>query len=187
MDMRWLAGDTPRLATAMPAPPTDRIALADGRSVTVRPLQAQDADAEQHFVRSLSPGSRVLRFHLGIRELSPETLRALTQIDQRRHVAVVAQGDEDPEAIVADARYVLLDDGDEAEFAIAVADEWQGAGLGRQLMAWLMQHARRNGVRALFGDVLHDNHRMIAMVRDAGGRFVRHPGDATLTRARFVL
>jgi acetyltransferase len=129
----------------------------------------------------------MLRFHLGIRELSPQTLRALTQVDQRRHVAVVAQSDEDPDAIVADARYVLLDDGDEAEFAIAVADEWQGAGLGSQLMAWLMQHAKRHGVRALFGDVLHDNNRMIAMVRERGGRLVRHPGDATLTRARFLL
>ncbi len=182
MDMRWL---TAPHRVRLPAPPDDRLELNDGRRVSLRPLTPQDADAEQHFVRSLSTASRVRRFHIGIRELSPETLRALTQIDQRRHVALVAQPEDDPALIVADARYVLLDDSDEAEFAIAVADEWQGAGLGGQLVQRLLEHARRHGVRALFGDVLHDNHRMIAMVREAGGRFVRHPGDATLTRARF--
>jgi acetyltransferase len=187
MDMRWLAGieaSRPRAATP---PAGDRLALADGRRVRLRPLQAQDAAAEQRFVRGLSATSRLLRFHLGIRELSPQTLRELTHIDQRRHVAVVAVADDDPGDIVADARYVLLDDGDEAEFAIAVADDWQGAGLGGQLMAWLLQHARRHGVRSLFGDVMVDNRRMTAMVREAGGRFVRHPGDPTLTRARFAL
>lgn len=186
MDMRWLAGVEPPRTPPAEALPSDRLTLADGRSVKLRPLQARDADAEQRFVRALSPTSRLLRFHLGIRELSPQTLRELTQIDQRRHVAVVAET-EDPGVIVADARYVLLDDRDDAEFAIAVADEWQGAGLGRQLMAWLLRHAQQHGVHSLFGDVLLDNHRMIAMVREAGGRFVRRPGDPMLARARFAL
>lgn len=180
----------PLFVPRYPAELIDRLWLADGRSVVVRPVLPQDADAEQLFVRGLSTNSRVLRFHLGIRELAPDLLRSMTQIDYRRHVAVVAQsddGDSDEPVIVADARYVLQDDSDEAEFAIAVADAWQGAGLGRQLMASLMQHARRHGVRRLVGDVLHGNGRMIKMVRSAGGRFVRHPGDATLTRATFTL
>jgi GNAT superfamily N-acetyltransferase len=167
----------------------DRLVLDDGRSVVVRPVLPQDADAEQLFVRGLSPSSRLRRFHIGIRELAPDLLRALTDIDQRRHVAIVAQRDDDADepAIVADARYVLQDDSSEAEFAIAVADDWQGVGLGRMLIQRLMLHARRHGVTRLVGDVLHDNARMIAMVRQSGGRLVRHPGDPTLTQARFVL
>ena len=153
----------------------ERLMLRNGEQVLIRPVRPSDADAEQVFVRSLSPTSRLLRFHLGIRELAPETLRAFTNVDERRHVAVVAQQGGPDGPIVADARYVR-DDGDDtsAEFAIAVADEWQGRGLGRHLM------------RRLWGHVLYENRRMLAMVREAGGRFV-HAGDATLTRAVFDL
>src|SRR5205814_7875087 len=73
----------------------DRLLLADGRSVVMRPVLPQDAQAEQLFVRGLSATSRVLRFHIGIRELAPDMLRALTDIDQRRHVAIVAQRDDE--------------------------------------------------------------------------------------------
>jgi acetyltransferase len=167
----------------------DRLWLNDGRSVVVRPVLPQDADAEQRFVRALSPASRARRFHFGVRELAPGLLRSLTQIDHDRHVAVVAQadGEEDTPVIVADARYVRQDDGDEAEFAIAVADEWQGSGLGHQLLERLIRHARRHGVRRLVGDVLQDNQRMMELVRKSGGRMVHHPGDATLAQAAFEL
>jgi GNAT superfamily N-acetyltransferase len=167
-------------------PQADRLWLDDGRSVALRPVGPQDADAEQGFVRALSPSSRVLRFHFGMRELAPALLRAMTEVDPQRQVAVAARDTHDGR-LVADARYVLEGDAGEAEFAIAVADDWQGAGLGRGLLLWLLDDARRRGLAVLFGDVLHDNQRMIAMVRSHGGHFVRHPGDATLTRARFDL
>jgi acetyltransferase len=170
----------------------DRVALDDGRCVVIRPVLPQDAAAEQLFVGGLSLASRQLRFHIAIRELAPDLLRSMTEIDYRTHVAVVAVAareadDGDEPVIVADARYVMTDDSSEAEFAIAVADAWQGVGLGRYLMAALTQHARRRGITRLFGDVLHGNKRMITMVREAGGHFVKHPGDATLMRARFAL
>jgi acetyltransferase len=166
---------------------TDRLTLVDGRSVVVRPIRPQDDIAEQTFVRSLSPASRLLRFHIGIHELNPRILRAMTDVDHRNHVALVAQTLGDEPKIVADARYVLLDEPGEAEFAIAVADEWQGAGLGKQLLLRLMQHARRRGLRSLIGDVLHDNQRMFAMVHAMGGRMTMNPGDATLSQARLSL
>jgi len=168
---------------------TDRLLLADGRSVVVRPIRPQDDIAEQAFVRRLSPASRLLRFHISIHELSPRTLRAMTDVDHRNHVALVAQtlGDSDGSRIVADARYVLLDEPGEAEFAIAVADEWQGVGLGKQLLQGLMQHARRRGLHSLVGDVMHDNRRMFSMVHAMGGRMTMHPGDATLSQAQLSL
>lgn len=181
--------EAPVKARGYPASLIDRFDLTDGRSVVVRPVLPQDDVAEQLFVRRLSPASRQRRFHIGIHELSPNILRAMTDIDYRNHVAVVAQstGDDDEPAIVADARYVLLDEPGEAEFAIAVSDDWQGVGLGKQLLLRLMRHARRQGLHTLVGDVLPDNERMIAMMRGLGAGVDRHPGDATLTRVRLVL
>jgi acetyltransferase len=161
----------------------DRIELNDGRRVTLAPVQPHDAPAERAFVGALSLTSRYRRFHFGLRELSPEASRAMTEIDQHHHVAFVARAGE---AIVADARYVLRDDSADAEFAIAVADDWQGAGLGRALLQRLAAHARANGVQRLFGDVLWGNPSMLALVRSLGARLRRNPGDSTVVRAEFV-
>jgi GNAT superfamily N-acetyltransferase len=170
-----------------------RLTLVDGRSVTVRPVLAFDADAEQDFVRALSAASRLRRFHFGLRELPPSLLRSMTEVDHERHVAIVAEAfDADGEpSIVADARYVRgpTEDltADEAEFAVAVADAWQGVGLGRALMRHLGRHATRQGIRRLVGDVLPDNGAMFALADALGGRLVASPNGPGVTRARFEL
>jgi len=177
-----------RVATARRDDDAVRLQLPGGERLTVRPVRPQDADAAQVFVRSLSPASRVLRFHIGIKELAPAMLRAMTDVDPARHVALVVQREGGDGALVADARYVREEgDPSTAEFAIAVADEWQGRGLGRRLLAHLVEHARAHGVRKLYGDVLHENRRMIALLREAGGRFAPVPGDARLTRGVVAL
>lgn len=165
-----------------------RLALADGRSVRLRPVQADDAHALQGFVRALSPSSRQLRFHIGLQELPPGLLRDMTAVDQRCHVALVALADagEDEPRIVAEARYVVAD-GHSAEFALAVADDWQGRGLGSALLRRLARHAARRGLQRLFGEVLRTNAVMIAMMRRLGGRFGAVPGTALLTCATLDL
>jgi acetyltransferase len=178
--------------TANAAPPDPPLlVLADGRSVVLVPVGPQDSAAQRDFVGALSPSSRYRRFHHALRELSPELARALTAIDQDRHVAFVARpaGSDGARGgrIVADVRYVLCADSAEAEFAIAISDEWQGAGLGRALMTRLSEHARARGVRRLFGDVLQGNGPMIALVRRLGGRLRHSPGDAAALRAELAL
>ena len=164
----------------------EEFALLDGRRVIVCPVRPNDAAAEQDFVSALSPASRYRRFHFGLHHLPDTLLREMTEIDQWQHVALVARPAGAPDGtIVADARYVRVADADEAEFAIMVADAWQGVGLGRDLMRRLGRHARANGVRRLFGDVLWGNQPMIELVRALGGDFQRHPTDATLVRAEF--
>jgi GNAT superfamily N-acetyltransferase len=179
---------TPFLAPAHgPRVHDDLIELNDGRCVSLAPVNPQDAAAEQAFVGGLSLTSRYRRFHFGLRELSPEASRAMTEIDQHHHVAFVARpSDDENAAIVADARYVMRADSAEAEFAIAVADEWQGAGLGRALLTRLAAHARAQGVQRLFGDVLWGNPSMLALVRSLGAQLRRNPGDSTVVRVEFV-
>ena len=166
----------------------DRIVLADGRAVVLCPVLPDDAPAEQAFVGALSAASRYRRFHVGLRELPPSLLRHLTHVDQHRHVAIVARSastDGAPGRIVADARYVLDDDGDTAEFAIAVADDWQHAGLGRELLQRLADHAQQQGVLRLHGDVLWDNLPMQHMVRALGGTLATVSRNAGMLEARF--
>ena len=172
-------------------PGHSRIDLADGRSVMLEPVRSADSAAERAFISALSLASRYRRFHFGLRELTPEQSRAMTEIDQHHHVAFVARPADaagaEAATIVADARYVMRADSADAEFAIAVADAWQGAGLGRALLLRLVAHARAHGVQHLFGDVLWGNTPMIALARRLGGKLARVPGDSTVVRAGFAL
>jgi acetyltransferase len=162
--------------------------LADGRSVDITSVRPDDCAAERAFFSALSLTSRYRRFHFGLRELSPEQARAMTALDPLHEVAFVARATAPTgeSTIVADARYVLRADSADAEFAIAVADEWQGAGLGRELLQRLAAHAYSHGVSRLFGDVLWGNNSMLALVRKLGGKIGRAGGDATIVRAEFT-
>jgi acetyltransferase len=166
----------------------DRLTLRDGRSVTLRPILPQDADAEQAFVSAMSPASRYRRFHQGISELSEGLLREFTQIDYRTHLALVAESSKDDDGtLVADARYVVNEDGTSADFAIAVADSWQGLGLGSELMQRLLRHARRAGLARLCGDVLSTNESMLGLMRRLQARITPDLEDASLQRVCFAL
>jgi acetyltransferase len=189
-------GVVPRSAPAL-APPQGRawhpgagelVVLADGRGVRVRAVQPDDAAAEQAFVATLSPTSRRRRFHGAMKQLPASVLEAMTAIDFRHHVALVAEARcaDGAARLVADARYVRDDRGD-AEFAIAVADGWQGLGLGRALLQRLGRHARLSGVATLRGSVLADNAPMLALMRSLGARLRDDLADATIVQATFPL
>jgi GNAT superfamily N-acetyltransferase len=60
---------------------------------------------------------------------------------------------------------------DRAEFAVAVADRYQGRGLGRLLLGRLVEAARPAGIRWLTGEVLANNHRMLHLLRHSGWIF----------------
>ncbi|MDM4764609.1 GNAT family N-acetyltransferase [Pelomonas sp. SE-A7] len=171
--------------------------LRPDRAVLLRAITPQDAVAEQAFVgEGLSLISRHQRFHVGLPRLSPTLLRLMIEVDQREHVALVAQelAPSDAEAsgfvaterIVADARFVRDPARpDEAEFALAVADAWQSLGLGRTLIARLATHARAQGIRALVGDVLADNRRMQVLMRGLGAQVLANPQGPQLVKVRY--
>jgi acetyltransferase len=90
------------------------------------------------------------------------------------------------ETLIGVARYVRDKDGEAAEFAIVVADSWQGRGIGRRLLGKLVELARRRGLKRLHGEILAMNRPMLALVGKLGFRLERHE-DPTLTRATLEL
>ena len=65
-----------------------------------------------------------------------------------------------------------------------LADAWQGQGLGRRLLATLLEHARTAGVREAVGVVLATNKAMLRLARSMGFSVTAEPGDATVMRIR---
>jgi len=148
--------------------------LTDGSEVIVRPIAPDDATLLQAFVRRLSMRSRRFRFFVPVTELSSAQLDRFVNVDPAHGLALVALNRR-PEgsAIVAEARYALVQGVDNAEFAIAVADDFQRRGLGKQLVKRLLAAAWRRGVRRLFGEIKSDNPAMLAFASQLGFRLRR--------------
>ncbi|MCC7310641.1 MAG: GNAT family N-acetyltransferase [Sulfuritalea sp.] len=160
----------------------------DGTQVRIRPIRPEDVRMEQEFVKALSAESRYMRFMNTIREVSPAQLVRLTQIDYDREMAYVATIDvAGAEKEVGVVRYATSPDGESCEFAIVVADDWQGKGLARRLMATLIDTARAAGLRYMHGDFLSENTRMLAFVASLGFVLSAHPEDPGLKRGVLVL
>lgn len=175
-----------------PAHLIDRWTAADGRVVLVRPVLPQDDELAQVFVRRLSAESRYQRFLVGLTELPPALLTYLTQIDYTSHLALIAEIFKDGEEIqVGEARYVVDpskdDAGRVAEFAIAVADDWQRMGVGGRLLRGVEHAARAAGVTRLEGDVLRDNRRALDFMLFRGYTVGPNPEEARLVRVSKAL
>jgi RimJ/RimL family protein N-acetyltransferase len=67
------------------------------------------------------------------------------------------------------ARYAIQPrDRSTADVAITIADDWQGRRLGLTLSRKLLCRAAGSGIPRLVGEVLHDNVRSCALLRELG-------------------
>lgn len=164
-----------------PSQVRDRWQLDDGSTIKVRPIRPEDAELMAAFVRNLSDGSRYSRFMVPLKELTREQLVRFTQVDYDRELALVAFVErEGQEREIAVASYMMAGDGRSAETAIAVADEWQGRGIGVRLLAALVNAARVRGIQRLEGEVLAENSRSRAMLARVGFTIRRDPESAVM-------
>lgn len=165
-----------------PFPEPVTLTMPDGRVIVIRAIVADDRDRVAAFVRELTPQSRRRRFFSAIRELSAAMLDRLSHPDPARERVLVAVSGAGPNRrIVAIAQVAPTDDAKDCEFALVVADDLQGQGLGMHMMDVLIDAARAAGYREVVGEVLTDNRAMLALARRAGFE-TRSSKDPTLTR-----
>jgi len=146
-----------------------RIQLLGDVPATIRPIRPEDAAIESAFVHGLSEQSKFLRFMFALHDLAPEMLSRFTQIDYDRELALIGVIDTpEGERQIGVARYITLEDGETCEFAIVVADEWQGKGLARQIFAALIDAARTRSLSVMNGITLRENTRMLELARANG-------------------
>jgi len=157
--------------------------VIDGRVVALRPMQAGDLALEADFVRRLSAQSRYERFMVTLSELPAAKLKALTDVDQQQHVALVATiAGDGGESMVGVVRYIVDRDGTGCEFAIAIDDGWHGSGLAGILMQSLIDVARSRGLRTMEGFVLAVNTSMLHFAHQLGFQAQRDAGERDTVR-----
>ncbi len=157
----------------------------DGERLIVRPIRPEDADGHGAFFSRLSPQDIRYRFFSAMRELSPEQMARLTQIDYDREMAFIALRETTGETVGV-ARLVC-EDARQGEFAVIVQGDMKGKGLASCLMRRLIDWARSRGLSAVVGQVLADNAPMLAFVRHLGFSVKRMPEEPDVVEARLTL
>ena len=150
---------------AYPVKYIDPVQLQDGTLVQLRPIHPVDEAQAEGFWEKLSLKSIYDRFLGYIPKISEPLVERLTRIDYSREMALVAevpvQGIE--KEVIAVAR-IATDQEKEAEFAIIIADAWQGKGLGSSMTQHMVAIAKDMGFEQMYALVFSHNHHMIELL-----------------------
>jgi len=162
---------------------SDILRLRGGRSLNVRLVEPDDAEALQDYFRALTTGSRYNRFFGAMSELPRDLLAHFVHAGEDDRFSVIATMTIDGhETIVGEARYAFDAATDSFEFGLSVDDRWQGEGIGSALLGNLQCRAAAFGARRVFGDTLRSNAAMMGLARKSGFAFTHSPNDWKLVR-----
>lgn len=143
--------------------------MRDGTSVNIRPVKPTDEVALQEFFYSHSEETVYNRYFRPVRALPHATAQGLVNIDYEHDMAILATtGAIGKEKIVGLGRYVRDKDGDLAEVAYTIHDQYQGQGLGTILQDHLTAYAKLRGVRGLWAVSFGSNKAMLSVFGKLG-------------------
>ncbi|GBC70969.1 Acetyltransferase Pat [Candidatus Calditenuaceae archaeon HR02] len=143
--------------------------LRDGREVLLRPIRPEDEPLEYELIKGLSEESSRFRFFQVIREITHEMLVRFCNIDYDREIAIIAEYNEGgKKRNVGVGRLIIDRDAKRGEFAVLVADDFQGKGLGTKLTDMVIEIAREKGLDSIYGIVLPENIKMIRLCKKMG-------------------
>jgi acetate---CoA ligase (ADP-forming) len=141
------------------------VVLRDGSTLTIRPVRIDDAAELARFFSGLSLESRVFRFFAAVANADP-SIQRMVKVDYTSRYGLVAVTGATAH-IVGHAMYVEIEPR-KAEMALAVADAFQGRGLGTILLGQLAEAAAAAGFDMFEAVVRPENHRMLQMLRESG-------------------
>jgi len=161
-------------------------ATDNGYRIFIRPIRPADEHLYGDFIAKLSPEDIRFRFLAPRKEFSHKFIARFTQIDYARAMAFVALN-KDHNELLGVARLSADPDYVNGEYAIIVRSDLKGSGLGWALMQHLIRYAEKEGLRALVGDVLANNERMLGMCRTLGFEIAPDPEDASIRKVTLKL
>jgi acetyltransferase len=150
--------------------------MKDGTQVFIRPIRPDDESLLIKFHSLLSNRTVYLRYFCSLSLATRTAHERLVRIcfaDPERETVLVASemdagtGDE---RILAVGRLNKLPNTNEAEMAVLVSDDYQGCGLGTELLRRLIQVARDRKIDQITAEMLRDNIVMQSVLKKLGFR-----------------
>lgn len=166
-----IAGKTIKPYSHLVIPPypkeyTFDFTLNNGKEIVIRPIRPEDEPMEEEMFSKFSRQTQYYRFFGYIGDVTHETLVRYTQIDYDRELALIAEITDKGKKIMGGVVRLVADTKNEsAEFAIVVADDWQGLGLGNEFTNLILTIAKEKGIKRIYATVLQANTTMLHMFR----------------------
>ncbi len=147
--------------------------LNTGSRISIRPIRPEDASLESDFVSRLTEESFYFRFFDSRHDLALEIIKSFCNIDYQTQIALVAElsideSNEEKLRMFVAVGQIIETTNNRGEFAIVVADEFQGLGIGSKLTELLLLFARDRKLRSLFAVILPENNAMMNMAGKLG-------------------
>ncbi len=155
------------------------LVLRDGWRILTRPIRPEDEPLIHEFLRHVTMEDLRLRFLAPMKYFSHEFIARLTQLDYARAIAFVAFDEASGELagvvrLHSDSIY------ETGEYAILLRSDLKGRGLGWALMQLLIEYAKSEGLKQIYGQVLRENTTMVEMCRSLGFRVEPDPSERDL-------
>ena len=127
---------------------TKAVLLKSGQVAHLRPIRPEDEPLEAQMFEYLSNQSLYFRFFGYVPHVTHDFLTRFTHIDYDREMAIIAEVEEaGVNKMIGVVRIIADAWGENAEFAIVVADPWQKQGLGSMMMDFILEIADEMGIK----------------------------------------
>ena len=140
-----------------------------GLTLMLRPVKLSDEHLLKDFFYSLSNDSMYRRFISTRLDMHHERLQPFVVIDYTKEMVILAvHRQEEKEAIIGMAQYLIDDARHTAEVAFVVRDDYQGKGIGAVLLDYVTYLGRKNGLLGFTAAVLMENQPMLQLFEKMG-------------------
>ena len=151
----------------------------NGVKFHARPAQPSDEPALAEFFAHVEKDDLRFRFLSGVSTVGHHLLAMMTDVDHDRTENILAF-DTDGKTIIASAMLAADADGERAEVAMAIREDFKRKGISWTLLEHIMQIARAKGIKTLESIEARNHHEAIEMEREMGFKGFAVTGDATL-------
>lgn len=136
-----------------------------GNRIRTRLIQPEDADLLIELFHHLSPDTKRRRFNIGLQNVEEsriqEVAKLLAGVDNRTTGGAILGFVTDPtEELITVARLARPEnhpDSPTAEVAVVVRDDYQGQGIGTEMLRYLITLARQMKIKTLTAAIQSDN------------------------------
>ena len=140
-----------------------------GMEILLRPVKISDEPLLKDFFYSLSDNSLYRRFISVRKDMPHERLQEFVVIDYTKQTVILAViAEAGKEKIVGVGQYGIIEATHTAEVGFAVRDDYQGQGIGSELLSYLTYLAKRQGLLGFFAEVLLENRPMLHLFHQMG-------------------
>jgi len=161
--------------------------LNDGTRIRFRPIEPTDVSACGGMLSLCSPKSLYSRYERTIKATPQEMAEELCLQNPDCDLTIVAEIIVNGTSTIVGAAHLLPDQGHEAaEYAVLVADPWQGKGLGGAFTSFCLQVAHAQGIGRVIAEFLPDNMRMIRILEVRDFNLHRDPQNRVVSGQKVI-